>query len=152
MAKKAEVKSEEQIFQEKYLEYNQYKAQMQGLSEEFSTLAITNQALSTARGAVENFEKLKDGAEILVPLGAQVFAKANLSNVNEVLVNIGAGAVVKKDIPKALKSLESQQKEVEALSNHIASQLKELGERVEALEPELDAYAEKLRAKKEKQK
>ena len=147
---KADHKSEQQDFQEKYLEYNHYKQQIQLLSEELSTLSITAQALGSAKETIENLDKAKDNDEILVPLGAQVFAKASLSNVKEVLMNVGAGTVIKKDIASAVKSLGAQQKEVSDISNQLTAQLKELGERMEVLEKDLDSYAQKINAEKAK--
>ncbi len=144
--------SEEEKFQRMYMEYNMYKNQMQGLSEELSTIASTNHALITARETLENFDKLKENPEILVPIGAQTFAYAKVSDLKNVLVNIGANTILKKEVPKALETVSSQLKELEDDRAKIEENMKELAQKMEALEPALEEFAQKLRPKAEVQK
>ncbi len=150
MAKQThEKKNEQAIFQEKYLEYNHYKQQIQAMSEELSTLSLSAQALNVAKETVGNFDKLKEGDEIFVPLGAQVFAKAKLSDTKNVLMNVGAGAIVQKGIEKAVNSLEGEQKDVENLSSQLSAGIKELAAKMEKLELELDDFAKKMQKGKQ---
>ena len=149
MAKKSESgkpQSEEEKFQRKYMEYNLYKNQMQGFSEELSTIAETIHVMNTARETLENFDKVKENPDILIPIGAQTFAHAKITDLKSVLVNVGANTILKKDVPKALEALNSQTKELEEARTKIETNMKELAERMEEMEPALEAYAQKLRA------
>ena len=137
--------SEEEKFQRMYMEYNMYKNQMQGLSEEMSTIAATNHALITARETLENFDKLKENPEILVPIGAQSFAYAKVSDLKNVLVNVGANTLVKKDVPKALESISKQLAELEDARGKVEASMKEIAGRMEEIEPQLEAFAQKMR-------
>ncbi len=150
MAKKEKSHSEEEKFQKKYLEYNLYRNQLQGLSEELSTIAATVHAMNTALETLENFDKLKENPEILVPIGAQTFAHAKITDLKNVLVNIGANTILKKDVQKAIETLNNQLKELEEARTKIETNIRELGEKLEEMEPELEEYTQKLRAKEEK--
>ncbi len=152
MAKKQSEKTEQQKFQEKYIEYNFLKNRIQGLTEELQTLASTNQSLNIAKETIEGFDGLKDSTEILVPIGAQFFAIGKLSSHKEVLANVGAGAVVKKDTKSALATIAEQQKELAEMTNEVNEQIKETSHRMEALEPEMDVLGEKIQGTKKQRR
>ncbi|HIJ98559.1 TPA: prefoldin subunit alpha [archaeon] len=139
--------SEEEKFQRKYMEYNLYRNQMQGFSEELSTIAETARAMNTARETLENFDKLKENPDVLIPIGAQTFAHAKITDLKNVLVNVGANTILKKDVPKALETISNQLKELEEARTKIETNMKELAEKMEEMEPELEEYAAKLRGK-----
>ncbi len=140
-------RSEEEKFQRMYMDYNMYKNQMQGLSEELSTIASTSHALNVARDTLENFDKLKESPEILVPIGAQTFAYAKISDLKNVLVSVGANTLLKRDIPKAVESVTKQTAELEDMRTKITEKMKELTQKMEELEPALEEFAQKMRAK-----
>jgi len=135
--------AEEEGFQKKYLEYNIYKNQLQGFSEELEAIAATVHALNTARETLESFEKLKENPDILVPIGAQTFAHAKITDLKKVLVNIGAGTVLKKDVPKALETINAQAKELEEAQTKIEVNINGLADKMNNIEVELEDYAQK---------
>ena len=147
MAKNHEPKPENLVLQEKYIAYSYYKQQIQVASEELSTLSMTKHALNLAKETLESMGSMKGSADVIVPIGAQVFAKAKLADVKDVLVNIGAGVIVKKDVPAAIKSIEAEEKEVDNISAQLAAKLKDFSEKMGEAEAELEQYSAKLKGK-----
>ena len=70
----------------------------------------------------------KDSVEAFVPVGAGSFIKGELKNTDEVIVSIGSGIAVKKDVDGARETIARQKKELE-------DQKKELEELLTQLEP-----------------
>ena len=145
MAKTHEPKPENLVLQEKYIAYSYYKQQIQVASEELSTLSMTKHALGLAKETLESMGSMKGSADVIVPIGAQVFAKAKLADVKDVLVNIGGGVIVKKDVPAAIKSIEAEEKEVDNISAQLAAKLKDFSEKMGEVEAELEQYSAKLK-------
>ncbi|HIK02849.1 TPA: prefoldin subunit alpha [archaeon] len=147
MAKNHEPKPENLVLQEKYIAYSYYKQQIQVASEELSTLSMTKHALNLAKETLESMGSMKGSADVIVPIGAQVFAKAKLADVKDVLVNIGGGVIVKKDVPAAIKSIEAEEKEVDAISEQLTAKLKEFSEKMGEAEADLEQYSAKMKEK-----
>ena len=143
-------KSEEKNFQEKYMQYNLYKQQAQGLLQEISLLNQTAQNLNTAREVLSNLESAKDKSEILVPVGGNTFLKAKLDDKENVLVGIGADVVLKKPMPEAISTIGEQLENLKNAGARLGKQMQDLEENMRVLEPEIQKMM--LEARKEQKK
>src|SRR4030042_1560360 len=76
--------------------------------------------LSYANAALENLEKEKENAELLVPIGGTSYIKAKLDNPDKIIVGLGAGVSAEKTrqetkeiIKKSLEDLRKNQQAVQ---------------------------------------
>jgi len=140
--------SEEKGFQEKYMQYNIYKQQAQGLLQEISLLNQTAQNLNTAREVLSNLESAKAKSEILVPVGGNTFLKATLEDKENVLVGVGADVVLKKPMPEAISTIKEQLENLKNAGDKLGNQMKDLEEKMRGLEPEIQKMMLEARKKK----
>jgi len=143
-------KSEEKDLQEKYMQYNFYKQQAQGLLQEISLLNQTTQNISTAREVLSNIESAKDKSEILVPVGGNTFLKAKLEDTENVLIGIGADVVLKKSMPEAISTIDEQLENLKNTGEKFSNQMQDLEKKMRVLEPEIQKMM--LEARKEQTK
>ena len=94
------------------------------------------EANSTSR-SLEDFKGIKEGTEILVPLTSGIFARASLKDSSELLVNVGAGTVVAKDISSAKKLISGQVEEMQKVQQKMSDDLEKMMEKAGQLETEL---------------
>ena len=120
-------------------QYKSYEAQLKTILEEIRKIENTMVEYNLAIEAIQNMQKSKD-ADLLVPIGANSFVYAKLSDNENILTGVGSDILVKKtadastDIIK--KNIEAMQKNVENLST-IA---KNLENRLVELAPKIQPY------------
>jgi len=100
--------------------------------------------LREARETLEGVEKEKEGASFFVPIGGGSFIKAALLSADKVIVGIGAGVSVEKNIGEAKESLGSRITEFEKTRESIQQQLSQVIQRVEEDRSRFQELAAKL--------
>jgi prefoldin alpha subunit len=115
----------------------QLMQQMQMLETYFSDLSQREGTfLSIFRettAAIESIKALsqKPESETLVPIGMGTFIPTKISSNNKIVMNIGAGVAVEKDIPSAINYLEARVKEIEVALQDTAAKKQEAATRLE---------------------
>jgi len=76
--------------QEMYMQFQMLDQNIKQLQRQFEM--ITNQLieLSVTSSSLDEFNKIDNGKEVFVPLSSGIFAKANIKDTSELLVNVGA--------------------------------------------------------------
>ena len=96
-----------------------------------------------------NTKKLADAVAEGVKLTDGV--DAVLKNTDEVIVGLGAGAAVKKNIDEAKESISSQKKELEDLMNKMSADMQKLTDFIVTKSPEAEALLKKLESQEAQQ-
>lgn len=89
--------------------------------------------------SLREFSSVESEKEILVPITDGVFAKATLTDTKELFVNVGAGAVVNKDVPSTIQMLEKQKVKLVEYRTRLAGVIERFYEKTEALQAEMRA-------------
>ncbi|MCK4555775.1 MAG: prefoldin subunit alpha [Candidatus Aenigmarchaeota archaeon] len=89
-------------------EFEQYSRELQMLNEEKNRFAMKRAEIESAKNALTELSKSEKNAEAMIPLGAGVFLKGNVSDTKSAVVSVGAEVAVQKDIPDAKKFLSEQ--------------------------------------------
>jgi len=136
-------------FQKKFVEYNIYKQQAEGLAKELGLLQSTTQNLEMARQTLSNLGELEEKPEILVPIGGNTFLTAEIKNPKKVLTGIGSDIIVQKDTPSAIETIGKQLSELKQAAEKMQATLMDLDQKMKGLEPALQKFAEEMKKKKE---
>mgnify|MGYP001573399713 FL=1 len=131
--------NKEKKAQELYMEFKvleQHIKQMQAQLE-----AITHQLfeLHSTSSSLDEFRKINAGKEILVPLSSGIFAKASVKDTSELLVNVGANTVVRKDVDSAKRLIQNQMEEVKKIQKHMVNELEKMTGHVAQIEMQLQS-------------
>ena len=107
-----------------------YKHQAESISQQINVVGITIKDVETALITITTLKDESAGTETLVPIGFGSFVKANLVNTDTIVVGVGAGVSVEKNIDDAKSFLEKRKDELtkyqEQLNNTIAKLAQEL--------------------------
>ncbi|MBW2974868.1 prefoldin subunit alpha [Candidatus Woesearchaeota archaeon] len=131
------MKQDEKELQEKYMEMKMAEEQIKEMQKQVQLVEQQLIELMSTIQSLEEFKKTGSGTEILVPLSPGIFAKAELKNNREFLVNVGSNVVVVKDIESTKKLMEKQVEETKALHTRVASQMQHISMYASGLEKEL---------------
>ena len=135
---------EEKKLQEKYMEMKLLEEQMKEVQKKAETVQQQILELSATAQSLDDFNKVEEGTEILVPISSGIFTKASIKENKEFLVNIGADTVVTKNSPDTKKLIEDQITEMQALHAKINIQMQKLAIHSASLENEFKELVSKI--------
>eukprot|EP01127_Copromyxa_protea_P013806 TRINITY_DN3744_c0_g1_i1.p1 TRINITY_DN3744_c0_g1~~TRINITY_DN3744_c0_g1_i1.p1 ORF type:complete len:144 (+),score=45.81 TRINITY_DN3744_c0_g1_i1:31-462(+) len=91
----------------------QLEEELQILQRSYSQLKSARSVYSDSTEALQTIKPENKGKEIFVPVTGSMYVKGNLSNVDNVLVDIGGGYYVQKTTKGAVDYTERKGKEIE---------------------------------------
>lgn len=116
--------------QELSAKYQQMQSQAEALSQKANMLQITIQDVETALITVDALKNETDDKETLVPIGFNSFVNVTLKNPDKIIVGIGAGISVEKNVDDAKVHLDNRKEELvnyhEKLNGDLAKFAQEL--------------------------
>lgn len=124
--------------QQKVIEIRIVENQIKNLEEQ---LAMIEQHLLEFQALNVNLDEVKSNKqkEMFVPLGRDVFLKAELKSSDNVLVNVGANVVLEMPVENAKHAVEKQKLRIIQARDMIMNEVNKLLERFAQIEQEINA-------------
>lgn len=129
----------EQTISEKDIEamagqHQQMKYQADSLVQQINMVGQSIQDCMKAINTLTEFENVKDGDDILVPIGAGVNVQASLVRPDSVIMEIGAGTSAQKNIGDAKDTLETRKKELTDYQEKMQANLNKIANKMHEIE------------------
>ncbi len=131
------METKEKKTQELYLEYQLVEQQIKQLQRQLELIANQMIELSVTKNSLDELSKIAIGKEIFVPLSTGVYTKASIKETNELLVNVGANVLVKKDVESTKMLIQNQIEEVKKVQKQNLKDLEEMANQAGELERQL---------------
>jgi len=138
------MKENEEKLQKLYLEFQvldqqikQLEKQNTALNNQLMDLTVTNQSL-------EEMKMIKNGTEILVPLSSGIYAKAELKDNKNFIVNVGSNVTTLRDVDSSKKLILDQINEIKILQKQLVVELQENTSKAALLEQEINKIASEI--------
>ena len=138
------MKEKEEKAQKLYLEFQMLSQQIKHLENQND--AVSNQLLelmSTAQ-TLEEMNNLKENAQILVPISSGIYAKAELKDGRNFIVNVGANTALVKDLESTKFIISEQIKEMRKIQESLVKELQSHTEKASSLEQEINNIASEI--------
>ncbi len=135
--KKTSQEEDMKELQQKYMTFQLLEKQLKQVHVQAQQL---EQQIEEVNGVIATLKQLGDvpkDTELLVPVSSGVFFQGRIVDAKNVFVNVGAGAVVKKDAVEAERLLQEQVLELRRLQEDRVTRLQELAAYTERLQEEL---------------
>ena len=121
---------------------------LQGQSNVHSqNLELLTVSLSEMRQTLETLEEIKTtepGREILMPLGTGSFIKSTLKENDRVMIGVGAGYSIEKNVDEAKAIVDKRIQEVDSAVQKTRERLSEISARLEELTPKWQKLYQEL--------
>lgn len=136
-------KEKEVKAQELYLQLNTMNQQMTELQKQIQAMEETIFEINESKKSLDEVSKAEKGKEILVPIISGIFAKAELKETKEFIVNVGSNIAVVKSIEDVQKILDKQLTEMQKNQNTFIDNIKQLTVEAKKVEAGLKELVEK---------
>jgi prefoldin alpha subunit len=112
-------------------EYETLRAQLEALAQQNELLRMSLEEHMRDKETMTRFQHGGEGAEILVPIGANSFLFAQIKDPDRAIIGIGSDLTVEEDMGTAVNRLEGQIKEIESALKAINERMVEFSQKVE---------------------
>lgn len=132
--------SQEKI-QQKYIMLQMIDAQIKELEKEISAIEQRAFEISNLKLSLRAMAESKPNSKSFSPLGLGIFTESEIKNTKDVLVNVGAGVMVKKTIVEAEEILGKQMAQIDNIAMQMTQNLTSLATRAQEIEQEIQGLA-----------
>jgi prefoldin alpha subunit len=102
--------------------------------------------VSLAHATLEGLTKQQDGDDALVPVGAGSYVRMKIADSKKLVMGIGAGTAMEKDVPSSIDELKSRIGELDKAGNSIQQQLDQVLARYDQDREALNQLLQQTRA------
>ncbi len=111
-----------------------YQYQAETLAQQINMVKVTIRDVETALVTITALKDEASGIETLVPIGFGSFVKANLASTDTIVVGIGAGVSIEKNIVEAKSFLEKRKDELTKYHEQLNNTIAKLGQELQNIE------------------
>jgi len=132
------LEEKEKKIQKLYFQFQILDQNIKQIQQQTVTLNSQIVELVSAVQSLDDLKNVKPGTEIFVPISSGVYAKAELKDNENLIVNVGAQITVKKDIIDTKKIIEKQIEEMKKLQKQTVEELQHLATQAALIEKEMN--------------
>lgn len=125
--------------QEIYMQFQALDQHIKQLQKQLEAVTAQLMELNATSYSLDEFKKISSGKEIFVPISSGIFAKASIKDTSELIVNVGANVVVKKDIDSTKKLIQSQIEEIKKIQRQMINELEKMTGHAAQMEMQLQS-------------
>ncbi len=133
----------EKEIDERIVLLQQLQSEAEAIQRRIVELEIVDSQLEKTIESLEYFNSLDDGVEALMNLGGGVFAYVDVKNAKKMLVDVGAGVVVEKEVGEAIEFLKKKREIIQQNVTALEQALQQIIERARRIQQEVVEKAKK---------
>jgi len=123
--------------QEKVVMYQMLQGQLEQFNQQAALLERKHMELEATKEIITDMSKMKEGKEMLLPLGGEMFTYGKITNPKDILVNIGAGVVVGNNIKVGTELIDKKLAEIVKLREHLQKDSTAIAKKMAEIEAEV---------------
>ena len=127
----------EKEMQQKFFELQMMDQQIKQIQKNIEMIETQIIELEAINQSLGELGEVKSGTEILVPVAGGVFAKAELKDNKNLVINVGAGTSVKKSIPETQNMIKSQIDEIANTRDEMLLELQKFVKKAQDLQKDM---------------
>jgi len=131
------MEDKEKKAQEMYMQFQVIEQHIKQLQRQLEMVTHQLVELNVTSNSLDEFRKINSAREVFVPLSSGIFANAVIKDTSELLVNVGANVVVKKDILSTKNLIQRQIEEVKKVQKQMIDDLEKMTSHAAQLESHL---------------
>ncbi len=134
--------TDEQKVQEKLAALQYLQSEAEVLQRRIVELELLENEYRKTLETLEFFESIDSDVEALMNLGGGVFAYVDVKNSKKMLVDIGSGVVVEREVKEAIEFVKNRIKKIEENSKNLTAMLQQVLAQAAKIQEELSKERE----------
>lgn len=137
---------DERKLQEDYMMLENAKAQLDGLAKQQQLIQLAVDEHVRARETIKSLTKGAPGDELLIPIGADSYIHARISDSNEAVLGVGSGISLKKTPEDAEKFLDAKIDELSRAFKQVADRAAQTEALIQELNDKVQSQMDALQS------
>ena len=133
----------------------QLQKQLEAIDAEVEELENEVDALETEHAeideAIDALDTLDSGSTVQVPIGGDAYLRAEIQDIDEVIVSLGGGYAAEQEQDDAVDALRTKQDTIEATIEETEAEIEELEDETEDLEKQAQAIQQRMQQQQQQQ-
>lgn len=129
--------ADEEKMQEQIFILQQLQAESEAIQRKIVELELVQAELDKTIESLEYFESLDGSVEALMNLGGGVFAYVDVKDSKKMLVDVGAGIIVEKQVDEAIETLKRKKEKVNENIAKLEQVLQQIVEQARRIQEEI---------------
>ncbi len=138
--------SVEKTIQERLIYFEGLRKEAEGIQERIEEIQLIKNEIDKAIESLEFFEKA-ESVDALLNLGGGVFAYADVKENKKVLVDVGAGVIIEKEVSDAIETLKNKKQEMDDAERKLRELLNQIANQMMKIQSELEELMKKAKKK-----
>ncbi len=138
--------SVEKSIQERLIYFEGLRKEAEGIQERIEEIQLIKNEIDKAIESLEFFEKAEN-VDALLNLGGGVFAYADVKENKKVLVDVGAGVIIEKEVSDAIETLKNKKQEMDDAERKLRELLNQIANQMMKIQGELEELMKKAKKK-----
>ena len=143
--------SVERTIQERLIFFEGLRKEAEGIQERIEEIQTMKNELDRTIECLEFFDKV-ESVDTLLNLGGGVFAYADVKENRKVLVDVGAGVIIEKEVKDAIETLKNKKEEMEKTEQKLRDLLNQIASQMMKIQEELEELMKKAKEQEQQQK
>ena len=136
---------DQQKLEEMMTELNVYKSQAEMLQQQAETIQASIAEVNILESTIKDMKE-KDTVDSLVPVGAGAFMKGEIKDTSTIVMSVGAGIAISKNVEEAKETIESQRNDLEDSLDKTLENLQKITDVIGQLSPQAEQLMAKLQS------
>ncbi|OYT35024.1 prefoldin subunit alpha [Archaeoglobales archaeon] len=133
----------EREVQEKLAILQQLQGEAETLQRRIVELELLSNEYKRTIETLEFFESIEAGVEALMSLGGGIFAYVDIKNCKKILVDVGSGVVIEREVKDAIEFIKKRKSDVEENIQKLTQMLRQVAQQAASIQEELAKLIQK---------
>ena len=123
--------------QKHYMEFQFVDQQIKTLQQQLMMLEQQSAEIASLMDNLETLKNVKPNTSAFAEIGPGIAVETSITNAKHVVMNVGANTMVKKTIPEAQKTLQSQVEDIQNVTKNMEMEIQKLLSHAQYLREEI---------------
>ncbi len=123
--------------QEKLMVLQQLQSEGEAIQRKIVELELVQSELDKTIESLEYFDSLDGSVEALMNLGGGVFAYVDVKDSKKMLVDVGAGVIIEKEVKDAIETLKKRKENIQQNVSQLEQALQQIVNQAEKIQMEI---------------
>ncbi|MCQ5376562.1 MAG: prefoldin subunit alpha [Candidatus Methanomethylicia archaeon] len=128
------------------VEFSNLKAYADAVRQQLDLTTNVIAELILSKASMSEIKSREGKGEVMIHIGAGNYIKAQLQDVKNVVIGIGAGVSVEKSLDDAITEIDSRIKQAQDQSNYLQNQYIQASGRMSQIQPRIDQLYSQIEA------
>jgi prefoldin alpha subunit len=116
------------------MQHRELQKRAELLQQQMTMIRMSADDSAKALNTIEELSSIKEGTEMMFPIGSGSFVYANIARVDNIVVDIGAGISVERSLSEAKEIMEHRKERLEKAFENMSASLSKIGQQMQAIE------------------